>query len=354
MMTKTNLRNDGFSAFARTTTALALTALIVAALSAVALASPGAGVSAAAPAVRAATVTASAEDTTPPMAFSNVLSEYDGPADITISASDAGAGVANIYYKLDGGTTTVVTAGAASFSTTVHVATNGDHTLEFWSDDAASPVNTSSHVTASFTVNITVADTTPPVTTSDAVSSYSGSATIHLSATDNAGGSGVATTYYKLDSAVSYTAGSVVNVTSAGSHTLMFYSTDHEGNAETAHTVNFTVTSVGPVAIRLSKSPTGASYTLVRRRGSASFDYSATLQTNAGVGIPGRKILLQKSADGVHFTTVKGASMVANANGTVTVHLVFTTTGAGIWRWLFAGDSQYLATSTSKTRITIR
>ena len=110
----------------------------------------------------------------------------------------------------------------------------------------------------------------------------------------------------------------------------------------------------GAVAIRLSKSPTGTSYTIKRHNGSVSFTYSATLQTNAGVGIPGRTILLQKSADGVHFTTVKGASMVANAKGVVTVPLVFKTTGTGIWRWLFAGDSQYLATSTSKTKITVR
>ena len=105
---------------------------------------------------------------------------------------------------------------------------------------------------------------------------------------------------------------------------------------------------------RLSRSPTGASYVIVRHRGSAGFTYSATLETSAGVGIPGRTILLQKSADGATFTTVRGVSMVASANGAVTVRLVFKTAGTGIWRWLFAGDSEYYATSTSKTRITVR
>ena len=111
---------------------------------------------------------------------------------------------------------------------------------------------------------------------------------------------------------------------------------------------------------RLSKSPQGASYTIARRAGSARFTYSATLQTSAGAGIPGKTILLQKSADGVNFTTVKGASMVADANGTVTVNLVFKTPGTGIWRWMFAGDSAWVgdthlaATSTSKSRITVK
>ena len=121
----------------------------------------------------------------------------------------------------------------------------------------------------------------------------------------------------------------------------------------TGRSVTWGSASANPVAIRLSKSPTGTSYTIKRHNGSVSFTYSATLETNGGVGIPGESILLQKSADGVHFTTVKGASMVANAKGVVTVPLVFKTTGTGIWRWLFAGDAQYLATSTSKTKITV-
>ena len=114
-----------------------------------------------------------------------------------------------------------------------------------------------------------------------------------------------------------------------------------------------TVAAPGPVACRLSKSPMSAAFTLVRHHGSAVFDYSATLETNAAVGIPGKTILLQKSADGVNFTTVGGGTMVGDANGRVSVHLVFTGAGTSIWRWLFNGDTQYLPTSTSKTRITI-
>jgi RHS repeat-associated protein len=67
-------------------------------------------------------------------------------------------------------------------------------------------------------------DNTPPTTTSDATSSYNGTATISLSATDNAGGSGVADTYYMVDS-LSTSGGSrsqvdsrtVVTFTSSGS-----------------------------------------------------------------------------------------------------------------------------------------
>ena len=67
--------------------------------------------------------------------------------------------------------------------------------------------------TWSFTV-VAVGDRTAPVTTSDAALNYTGSATINLSATDNAGGSGVAHTYYKLD-AGAQTEGIVITVPAA-------------------------------------------------------------------------------------------------------------------------------------------
>jgi hypothetical protein len=427
--------------------------------------------------------------------------------------------------------------GAATFSTVVNVAASGDHTLEFWADDAASPVNTSGHLTASFHVDNTVA--TPPVTTSDAVASYTGSATIHLSAT---GGTGALSTFYKLDAAA-YASGTVVSTSVLGSHTLSFYSADSINNTETAHTVTFTVVSGGgggdttapntisdaqssyddggpavihltatdsqsgikatyytvdggavttvtpPASTRhaasipaiasftipsttgagagshasvlgqpgssgncachtvsttiaaitssavvpsghfeavpvtpcnnchvvtssggggtpagpasftttvtvsgvgshslvfwsvdvsgnveahktaaftivsgettqqvasLSKVPQRRSITVVRHHGVGHFQFAAILRGPGDVGIPGKTILLQKSADGVNFTTVRGASMVADAGGRVVVQLEFKGAGTSIWRWLFAGDADWAATSTSKTYITVK
>jgi hypothetical protein len=48
-------------------------------------------------------------------------------------------------------------------------------------------------------IDTSTPDTTPTVTTSDALGSYVGTATVHLTATDNLGGWGVAYIYYRID-----------------------------------------------------------------------------------------------------------------------------------------------------------
>ena len=86
----------------------------------------------------------------------------------------------------------------------------------------------------------TVADSTPPTTISDTLVRYIGSATIHLFATDNAGGSGVEHTYYRIDGK-SQQEGSTIVVNASGAHTLEFWSVDRAGNVEELKTISFTV-----------------------------------------------------------------------------------------------------------------
>ena len=97
------------------------------------------------------------------------------------------------------------------------------------------------------TWRFTVVDRTPPVTTSDVARGYTGSATIHLSATDNVGGSGVAHTYYKLDDGAR-TEGTAITVSVVGVHTLEFWSVDARGNAESRHVVSFRVRTTHTVS----------------------------------------------------------------------------------------------------------
>ena len=171
-------------------------------------------------------------DTIAPTTTSDALSTYSGGATIHLTATDnlGGSGVSLTYYRLD--------AGAQTAGTVVTVASAGPHTLEFWSVDNAGNVELST--TRAFTV--TAPDTTPPTTTSDAVPTYSTSATIHLTATDNPGGSGVAATYYRLDAGVQ-TAGTVVSTSVGGAHTLEFWSVDKAGNTELHNTIGFMVTA---------------------------------------------------------------------------------------------------------------
>ena len=175
-------------------------------------------------------------DSIAPTTTSNAVATYNNSATITLSATDnaGGSGVATTYYRVDGGTQTA--------GTSVTVSTSGSHTLEFWSVDVAGNIETP-HKTASFTV----ADITAPVTVSDALFAYVNSATITLTALDNPGGSGVATTYYRVDGGVQ-TAGTSVTVSTLGSHTLEFWSVDVAGNVETPHTTaNFSITdSIAP------------------------------------------------------------------------------------------------------------
>jgi hypothetical protein len=80
-------------------------------------------------------------------------------------------------------------------------------------------------------------DTTAPTTTDDHLATYVGSALVSLSATDAA--SGVAATTWTLDGVPG--TGSVVATSAVGSHELAYSSTDAIGNAETTHTVSFTI-----------------------------------------------------------------------------------------------------------------
>ena len=83
-----------------------------------------------------------------------------------------------------------------------------------------------------------MADSTPPTTISDTLVRYVGSATIHLFATDNAGGSGVAHTYYRVDGKP-LQEGTTVVVKASGRHTLEFWSVDRAGNVEELKSIGF-------------------------------------------------------------------------------------------------------------------
>ncbi|MBI5232462.1 MAG: hypothetical protein HY876_09905 [Coriobacteriales bacterium] len=162
-------------------------------------------------------------DATAPVTTSNARPSYAGGASLTLSATDSGSGVRSTFYRLDGGAVTVGTsidlgapAGAGPET----------HTLEFWSQDNAF----NSETPKSVTFEVWPSDTTAPTTTSNTQSTYLGSAAINLTAAD-AGGAGVAATYYSLDGGAQQM-GTSVTVATSGPHVLEFWSVDHSGNVE--------------------------------------------------------------------------------------------------------------------------
>lgn len=176
-------------------------------------------------------------DTTAPTTTSNALPTYVSSAAITLAAVDnaGGSGVAHTYYILDDAPRSEV----LSVSTSVV----GSHTLSFWSVDVAGNVETAHDVTFELTTpRVPVSDTTAPTTTSNFKATYVSSASILLTAIDNAGGSGVAHTYYILDGAPQ-AAGLTVSTSVVGSHTLSFWSVDAAGNVEAANAASFDVTA---------------------------------------------------------------------------------------------------------------
>jgi hypothetical protein len=124
-----------------------------------------------------------------------------------------------------------------------------------------------------------VQDGTPPITTADLLTYYLNSASIHLTPTDGAGGSGVSATFYMLDAAPQ-AAGATVTASAAGLHTLAYWSTDRAGNTEATHTVTFTVvtkpsskgtpSTPGPIAtLRHGKSFTAFGYLVKHTSGTS-------------------------------------------------------------------------------------
>ncbi|GAA0460371.1 hypothetical protein Ade02nite_14640 [Paractinoplanes deccanensis] len=180
------------------------------------------------------------EDTTPPTVTAQLAGDRDGEgnyvgtATATLTATDAGSGVARIEYSLDG-------AAFTAYTGAVVVGTPGMHMLHYRATDNAG--NTSAEQMAHFTV--VERDDTPPTVTvevageQDDTGAYVGGATVTVSASE------AGTIQYSLDTGAwtAYTA--PLTVTGLGAHTVRARATDAAGNTSADEAVTFTVVSDG-------------------------------------------------------------------------------------------------------------
>jgi hypothetical protein len=206
----------------------------------------------------------SVDDVTPPTTVSDALATYSGTGEIRLAATDdaGGVGVAHTYYRWDGGPQTE--------STIIGVSGVGIHQVAFWSVDAAG--NAETPVTVTF--QVTEPDITAPVTTSDAVTSYAGTATVTFTAVDGAGGVGVRGTYYRLDSGPAQQGAAVQiapPVSGSAQHTVTFWSVDNVGNTEPEKSVTFAVLPAPDTV-----APTTASDAMASYAGTATITLSPT------------------------------------------------------------------------------
>ena len=129
----------------------------------------------------------------------------------------------------------------------------------------------------------TIFDQTAPVTTDDADPNWHNSAvTVTLTPTDEAGGSGVDKTFYKVDGAASFTVGTSVIIgapadhSNDGVHTIYYYSTDKAGNEELANEATVKIDTEAPAVQYTSASPA------VNANGWWNVDVTATFTATDG------------------------------------------------------------------------
>ena len=139
----------------------------------------------------------------------------------TLSATDAGSGVAGSEFRQSGAATWTAYAPWL-------ISSEGETTWEYRSTDNAGNTETAQILTVKI-------DRTGPVTSDDAPGGWlTGSpALVTLSADDGAGcgmSGGLARTEYKLDGAAVWSEGTQVTVAGDGAHTITYRSTDALGN----------------------------------------------------------------------------------------------------------------------------
>jgi alpha/beta hydrolase family protein/CARDB protein len=188
-------------------------------------------------------------------------------AQVRNAAPDGAAGV-KVRFLVDGATVNEQTIAqlAAGASTTVSAqwpSAPGNHSVQVVLD----PDNTISELdetnnTAAATFAVT-ADTVAPTTVAtpspapNAAGWNNGNVTVALSASDNAGGSGVRSITYAVGGGAATTvsgASASLSLATEGATTISYFATDNVGNAEAAKTLTVRIDKTPPVAT-LSLSP---------------------------------------------------------------------------------------------------
>jgi len=179
---------------------------------------------------------------------------------VTLGASDPGApttgsGVSHIYYSVDDPFCISIATGiCTTYSAPFKITATGAHTLYFFSEDKAGNFETR-HMDP---VNI---DETAPVTKASLSGTLSGgnylsAVKVTLSATDNL--SGVKKTSYQVNGGTAETYTAAFTVSSLGSNTVTFHSTDKADNVETTKSASFTIEDSTTTSLTSSLNPSVA------------------------------------------------------------------------------------------------
>ncbi len=152
---------------------------------------------------------------------------------LTLTASDAGSGVAATEYRVDGGPWTE----GSAFT----VSGDGEHQVEYRSTDQAG----NREAARSARVRI---DARPPETTLSGADDAWHAEDVALTLTASDAGSGVAATEYRVDGGP-WTEGSAFTVSGDGEHQVEYRSTDQAGNREAARSARVRIDARPPETV---------------------------------------------------------------------------------------------------------
>lgn len=187
------------------------------------------------------TVTGIQIDRTPPSTTGGVAGSlangwYGSAVEVTLTGSDNLSGVAATYYRVDGGST-------HTYEDAFSVGAEGEHSVSFWSVDEAGHVEV-----ASAPLTFQIDRTAPNTEVINPISPDSGwyvTSGIPVAFTASDSGSGIAATYYTIDSGAKQTYGAQFTATlSEGMHTITYWSVDLAGNVEMKDTETFKTVTV--------------------------------------------------------------------------------------------------------------
>jgi hypothetical protein len=267
-------------------------------------------------------------------ATSGYMDWYTNTVSVSLNASDNLAGVANIFYSVDGGST-------QTYSGTFSISSDGVHTVEFWSADVAGNTETRQSVIVKIDANapITQASVSGTAGTNDW---YRSAVQVSLSAADI--GSGVQNSYYRIDGGAVQTYAGTFSLSAVGQHTVEYWSVDNVNNTEVSHSLVVKIDTSAPVVsatanpATASKSPrpvtvtitgsvtdglsgvSSASYSVIDEYGVTQPSGSVTLQEKGNYSftltLPATKNGPDK--DGHLYTIVVSASDQAGNSGSAT------------------------------------
>ncbi len=160
---------------------------------------------------------------------------YPGAVQVSLTASDAMSGIANIFYSVDGGA-------AQTYAGPFTISTDGSHTVNYWSMDVAG--NTEAQQSTVVKIDVSAPSTAASVIGAPSNGWYQNPAQVSLTASDNA--SGVVNSYYTVDGGATQTYATPFSVSGGGSHTVNYWSVDAVGNVETQKSLTVNVDTSAP------------------------------------------------------------------------------------------------------------